>query len=307
MNRVFLSLVGLACVATFGDVSWAGTAAVSPDIATARKTLAEVDAEEAALEGRIGETRVELARLLSAFELYGRDPPPALLVSPGDARQAVRAMILIRAITPALEARARALSDQARALSLVRRKAAAASGELFAAESAIADRQVRLDSVTADADSLTPPEARSTGDAGREAVPHALLAPVSGTVTTAFGRRGPDGTPSHGLWYSARPGAPVTSPVAGLVDYAGRLAGWGQVLIIRGPGGCHMILSGLGAVSAVRGAQVWAGEKVGLTSDGGAGPSGLYFEYRPGAKPSDPAPLIARAAEAPGGLRRERL
>jgi len=306
VNRAALSLVGLACAAA-AAAGWANAAPESPELAAARKTLAQVDAQEAALEARIGQTRVELARLLSALELYGRDPPPALLVSPNDARQAVRAMILIRAITPALEARARALSDQARDLGVVRRRAAAASGELFAAESAIADRQGRLDGLTTDADSLTPPEAHAPGDGDRQMVPRSFLAPVSGSVTTAFGRRAPDGTRSRGLWYSAAPGSPVTSPVAGLVDYAGPLAGWGPVLIIRGPGGCHLILSGIGGMSVVRGAQVTAGEKVGVMPTGGPSPSGLYFEYRTGAAPSDPAPLIARAAAAPMGLRRERL
>jgi septal ring factor EnvC (AmiA/AmiB activator) len=74
--------------------------------------LAALSVREGQLDGEIGANRARLARLLSALELLRRDPPPALFVNPGDVRDAVRAAILIRAITPVLEQRAATLRGQ---------------------------------------------------------------------------------------------------------------------------------------------------------------------------------------------------
>lgn len=289
-------------------ISPATAAPAGRGVEAARLALSQINAREVLLEARMGETRGELARLLGALELYGRDPPPALLVDPRDARDAVRAVILIRALTPTLEARARAFAVEARALGAARRQAAMASGELFAAESAIADRQGRLEGVTADADALTPPESRGA-EAGldRAATPKALLAPVQGEVTTGFGGRTPDGLRSRGLWFTAGSGAIVSSPTAGLVDYAGPLAGWGAIVILRGPGGCHMVLSGIGRTFVARGQYIAAGQSLGVMPATGHSAARLYFEFRLGGAPTDPSRLIARAGVAPTGLRHKLL
>ena len=74
-----------------------------------RRQLAHLNAREAELRSRINRNRGQLARLLGALQMHGRHPPPPLLVTPRSAKDAVRAAILIRAITPQLEARGRAL------------------------------------------------------------------------------------------------------------------------------------------------------------------------------------------------------
>ena len=51
--------------------------------------------------------RAAFARLLAALQTLDRDPPPPLLVSPRSALDAVRAAILLRALRPELEQRAR--------------------------------------------------------------------------------------------------------------------------------------------------------------------------------------------------------
>ena len=56
--------------------------------------------------------RGELSKLLGALALYRRQPPPALLVSPDKARDAVRGAILARSLTPGLTRRAQALAPQ---------------------------------------------------------------------------------------------------------------------------------------------------------------------------------------------------
>lgn len=125
-------------------------------LAERRHELEQLTAQEDALAARIGADRNALARLLGALEMFSRDPPPPLIVSPTDARDAVRAMILAKAIAPELEARAKLLGAEADTLMALRRRAAQASGDLFAAESALEDRQGRLDAVTSDAALMAP-------------------------------------------------------------------------------------------------------------------------------------------------------
>ncbi len=272
----------------------AAGAALADDarVAQARRTLGELNLEEAALAERVGANRAELARVLGGLQLFSRDPPPALMADPAEVKDAVRAAILIRAIAPALEARARALSSQAQDQAVLRRRAAAASGELFSAESELADRRSRLDGVMTDADTLSPPSVRGATGAG-EAPPTHLTAPTAGDESAAYGGRLADGTKSYGLAWRPAPGAPVVAPASAVVDYAGPLNGWGIVLILRAGGGCHMVLSGLGKVTVTSGQSVAAGQAIGAMASDGQKSRELYFEVRMGGTPVDPARLIA--------------
>ena len=77
----------------------------------------------------------QLARLLSVLEQLKRDPPPALLVSPRDAKDAVRAAILVKAMTPGLQARASGYAHEAGEMMRQRRLAAVESEALFTNDS----------------------------------------------------------------------------------------------------------------------------------------------------------------------------
>src|SRR3990167_549534 len=113
----------------------------SRDVASGRGRLQMLNVRETALTAELGRDRNRLARLLGALQLFRREPPPALLVSPQDARDAVRAAILIRAMTPALELRAKAYGAEAREIAGLRRQAAQAGETLFTSESLAADRR----------------------------------------------------------------------------------------------------------------------------------------------------------------------
>src|SRR6185312_1012530 len=63
-----------------------------------RARLQRLTEQEDALVARLGESQNATARLLGALALYRRDPPPALLVHPQSAKDAVRAQILARAL-----------------------------------------------------------------------------------------------------------------------------------------------------------------------------------------------------------------
>jgi murein hydrolase activator len=258
-----------------------------------RRALQQITAQEDAVLAKIGADRNALAHLLGALELFSRDPPPPLLVSPTDARDAVRAMILAKAITPQLQARARALAAQAATLRTLRRQAAQASGDLFAAESEIEDRQGRLDAVASDAELMAPASARAAA-AGQDALgaPTSLVAPVAARIAVRYGGRLENGMHAEGIAYRTGAGEAVRSPAAALVAYAGALNGWGNVVILRAGGGCHMVLSGLGRVAVSVGQSVAAGAPVGVMPNDGQSPPELYLEVRMPGGPVDPARLM---------------
>ena len=114
-----------------------------------RLRLAALSVQERELNGRLGGDQAQLARLLGALELFRRDPPPALFVKPTDVRDAVRAAILIRAITPELEKRAKVLKGQAQALRSLRQDINASSADIIVGEHAIADRRTKIEALIA--------------------------------------------------------------------------------------------------------------------------------------------------------------
>ena len=114
------------------------------NVGGARAALTRLNLQEAELKVRMGRNEQSLTQLLGALQMYARNPPPPLLVDPRSARDAVRAAILIKAITPELETRAKAFSSQSEALKRVRRQADAQSGVLFQAESTLADREAQI-------------------------------------------------------------------------------------------------------------------------------------------------------------------
>jgi murein hydrolase activator len=71
------------------------------------QTLGEQESTvKSSLQGRRG----EIAKVLAALQRMGRRPPPAILVSPDDALESVRAAILVGAVLPQMEGQARALA-----------------------------------------------------------------------------------------------------------------------------------------------------------------------------------------------------
>lgn len=279
-----------------------------------RARLQQLTHEEEALTARLGHSQNATARLLGALALYRRNPPPALLVHPQSAKDAVRAQILARAMEPEIESRSRALALQLQSVRTLRRQVDAASEDLFKSESAVAEQRAELEQLIADktvlqrslvaqaetdeaklrdlarrslapADLLSklPPGAESLGPA-----PERLIEPVQGRLAARFGEAASAGAPKAGFTWKTTPGAPVLAPAAGIVEYAGPLKDYGVILILRTGGAYHLVLTGLGAAEAVVGTTVAAGEPVGrMGEDAQAGPS-LYLEMRKGGEPVDP-------------------
>ena len=272
-----------------------------------RARLQSLTRDEDALAAKLGRSRSATARLLGVLALYRRDPPPALLVNPMSAQDAVRAQILARALAPELEDKSRALAQQLDDLRRLRRQVDMVSEDLFTSESAVAEQRAQLEqliadktvlqrSLVADADTaetqlrelarraLAPadlvnrlPAIEALGPA-----PDKLIEPVQGRLAAGFGHPAFAGGPKEGFTWRASPGAPVLAPAAGVVEYAGPLKDYGVILILRTGGAYHLVLTGLGAAEAVVGTTVSAGEPVGrMGEDAGPAPS-LYLEVRKG-------------------------
>ena len=290
--------------------------------------LAALNVREAQLDGEIGANRAKLARLLSALELLRRDPPPALFVNPGDVRDAVRAAILIRAITPQLEQRAQGLRAQAENLRKVKRAVDTASEDLFTSESDVADRKAKIEALIA-ARSALEGQDTAAADAARQDVdalsaratvlrelsqglavaapiaptrdppdpehaglfgrPKMFSSPAPGAPIQRFGASEPGGGRSLGWTWRTVDNAPVVAPAQGVVEYAGPLKGWSVVAILRLGGGFHIVLAGLDQVTVGPGQMVGQGQPIGRMGKGAQGQPELYLEIRRGGAPVDPS------------------
>lgn len=89
-------------------------------IAVGGKRLAKLEVEEETIRGSLYERRGMLAEVLAALERMGRNPPPALLVTPEDALSSVRSAILLGAVVPGMRRQTETLLADLQALAKVR-------------------------------------------------------------------------------------------------------------------------------------------------------------------------------------------
>jgi septal ring factor EnvC (AmiA/AmiB activator) len=250
-----------------------------------RERLERLNVEETTLQAEQGRNLNQLAKLLSVLERLKRDPPPALLVSPRDAKDAVRAAILVKAMTPELQRRAQAYAVEAAEIARQRRLAAIQSEALFTDDSEQAEHAAGLrGSVAPGADA-----ARRAAQEGPVTPPQALLAPASGPVAHRFGAPLAGGGRANGLTILTDRSAQVRSPDAARVQYVGPIKGWGVILILRLAGGYHLVLAGLDRTSVEVGQSVAAGAPVGWMPDSRQSYAELYLEVREHGVPVDPA------------------
>ena len=302
-----------------------GDAAVSQK----RLQLAALNVRESDLRARLGGDQNQLAKLLTVLEVFRRDPPPALLVDPNDVRDAVRAAILVRAMTPTLEARARDLKAQTQTLQRLRRQIDTASETFITSESDLAERRARIESEIAAqtllarqsitdasaareaadtlagrtqslrdlAQGMAAPEAPAAGpappdpeQAGLFGKPKLFTPPVPGAPLYRFGDLEPGGASRTQGWTWRTQGGPdVVAPAQGVVDYVGPVKGFGVVLILRLGGGYHLVLAGLESVTAATGQSVAAGTPIGRMAKADTTQPDLYFEIRKNGAAVDPA------------------
>jgi len=118
-----------------------------------------------------------------------------------------------------------------------------------------------------------------------------LDSPVSGIVTGYFGERDDGGNRRDSVELVTRPGAVVTTPYSGRVQWAAEFGALGNVLIIDVGGGFTNILIGVDRFIVAKGQRLAAGEPIGVMGSAQSAPR-LQFQVRESGRPVDPAPWI---------------
>jgi septal ring factor EnvC (AmiA/AmiB activator) len=106
--------------------------------------LKPLDERERLFRGSLDERRTVIVEILAALQRVGREPPPALVVRPEDALQAVRTAIVLGAVVPEMRAQADALASDLAELLRVRKDIDAEKAQLASKLGDLAREQLRL-------------------------------------------------------------------------------------------------------------------------------------------------------------------
>lgn len=156
------------------------------ETAATERQMQELIAEEIRLRHALDERREVLAEVLAALQRMGRDPPPAIIVQPGDALAAVRGAILLGAVVPELRDEAEALAADIDALVTLRAQLEAERAQLLTNAQALAEESQRLELLIAErqeriaaaAATLAAEEARAAGLAAEAGTLEELIAAI---------------------------------------------------------------------------------------------------------------------------------
>ena len=106
--------------------------------------LRALDERESVFQKSLDERRAVITEILAALQRVGRRPPPALLVRPEDALQALRTAITLGAVVPEMRAEAEALAGDLADLVRVRQSIVAERSTLAVDLERLAPEQLRL-------------------------------------------------------------------------------------------------------------------------------------------------------------------
>jgi murein DD-endopeptidase MepM/ murein hydrolase activator NlpD len=121
-----------------------------------------------------------------------------------------------------------------------------------------------------------------------------LLPPVTGTVSSGFGKR--SGGRHAGIDILAPAGAEVRAASPGLAEYTGNgMRGYGSVVILDHGEGITTLYGHLATIHVQSGEIVPAGAVIGtIGRSGNATTHHLHFEVRVDGEPVDPVPYLNR-------------
>jgi septal ring factor EnvC (AmiA/AmiB activator) len=325
---------------------------VEDRIAGSEARLQPLGDKERALRASLDNRRAAIAEVLAALQRMGRRPPPAVVVRPEDALEAVRSAILLGAVVPDMRNEAASLANDLADLVHLRADITAEREKLASDLAALSQERLRMAALISERQkrqaevgtALDAERQRAVqvgrqidnlkdlinkleqGQDARQARPIArpsdtgagtsglgpaiafasakglLPLPVNGVKTKGFGAPDGLGGTEKGMTIATRPSAQVTAPCDGWVVYAAPYRSYGQLLILNAGGGYHVLVAGMDRISVDVGQFVLTGEPVAVMGNGaptasvaavGAGPPGLYVEFRKDGVPIDPTPWWA--------------
>jgi septal ring factor EnvC (AmiA/AmiB activator) len=121
-------------------------------IQASEKTLTDLKVKADTIRQSLHERRGLLAEVLAALERMGRNPPPALLVTPDDALASVRSAILLGAVVPGMRKETDKLVADLSDLSKLQASAAAEKTDLTATMTNSLEEERRMDLLIAEND-----------------------------------------------------------------------------------------------------------------------------------------------------------
>ncbi|PRX01420.1 UNVERIFIED_ORG: septal ring factor EnvC (AmiA/AmiB activator) [Martelella mediterranea] len=124
--------------------------ALEEQIGASETRIAELSEKEDQLKAALNRERDVLADVLAALQRMGRDPPPALLVAPGDALDSVRSAILLDGVVPEMRERMDSVLGDLRSLQAVKQEREATRDELAADLDSLAEETSRMDMLVAE-------------------------------------------------------------------------------------------------------------------------------------------------------------
>ncbi|MCS0457156.1 MULTISPECIES: murein hydrolase activator EnvC family protein [Rhizobium] len=124
-------------------------------ILESEKKLANLGVKEDAVRGSLHERRGLLAEVLGALQRMGRNPPPALLVTPDDALASVRSAILLGAVVPGIRKETDKLAADLANLSSLQAASAAEKSSLTATMTNSIEEERRMDLLLAENEKLS--------------------------------------------------------------------------------------------------------------------------------------------------------
>ena len=119
--------------------------------------------------------------------------------------------------------------------------------------------------------------------------------PAGGSLRRRFAKTaGAHGAASNGVEIAAPEGAPVQAVHDGVIAFADRFAGFGNLVIVDHGARAFSLYGNLLDIAVKKGARVERGQTVGSVGRSPTGPAGLYFELRVDGQPVDPLQWLKR-------------
>ncbi|WP_037074008.1 murein hydrolase activator EnvC family protein [Rhizobium leguminosarum] len=129
--------------------------ALDKQILASEKKLADLGVKEDGIRRSLHERRGLLAEVLAALQRMGRNPPPALLVTPDDALASVRSAILLGAVVPGIRRETDKLAGDLASLAALQTASAAEKAGLTATMTNGIEEERRMDLLLAENDKLS--------------------------------------------------------------------------------------------------------------------------------------------------------